>query len=393
MNKKKLIIIISMIIVVILGILTLILLNKNKEVSNNKNKKKENLIKALDVSINEIDDILDEKYFLEDNLYVFNNDKYYLATFKYPGFLYKETILSNKQNACYRYINGEYNISLRYYTYNDEEKILSDGEKFEKVDNYYISDNGNYSIIYFKTDYDFYQEIIISYGNNFNKINKDNFKKLVDNITYKEIDKKDISIKYKDGYYYDTLEFAYLSSANYIYDYVKIDYKVNGKTYYTKGDKNRDDYDPSYYDDYSSRGFLKGKVTADVRSLYELSSINVSINNTTNFDIKDEINNCKKNGFNCKNLFASAWLKADMEKATFEDGNFKYNDYDVYYYKVSYINEDNINISTIDLFLKINDRIYYEVSYKGGDYKDVTIDMVKEFLPTNIYYDNKKIGN
>ena len=397
-KKKKILIIILSLLVLILGVISIYFLIPKKNGSNSKVTKSIN-----NIDLEKVNDILDKKYLVNDYFYIsynkdgYNkeNNSYYKAKIKYPNVLFKD-YGSTIYRAYYTFKNSEVSLSLSFDTYDNEEKLkknfIYDNEEYIDENNYKILYKDYETKVYYKTDYGFYQTINLYTGKNFNKIDKKNIINLIKNITYEKINPEELAINIKDGYYIGNLKYSYLDS-NYKYSYINASYKINTKDYNSKANKNLDDYNPNTINYFNTLSFSKGNITADFRSLYELSLINISIGLNKNMDEKNidsKIESCKKNIANCENIMSDAWLNANRDDIKFEKGSFKHLDYDVYYYKASYYSkEKDKSAESIFAYLKINDNYTYNISYLGGDYKKISLDDVKEFLPTKLYIEEK----
>lgn len=396
MNKnKKIILILLCTLVVILGLVTIyLLLPKDKVKENNKENNNKKTIKIE--KLENVDDILNEKNLYDDTFYVLSNTedyvesnyKYYKVNAKYPSVLFKNYSLS-KFGAYYSYKDTINSLSLTYNTYDTEEKLKKEffyNDDFKEESNYYISIKDVETKVYLKTEYGFYIAITIYTGRDFKKINYDNVKNLVDNISINEIDQNELSINMKDGYYVGKLEYSDLRSPDYKYTYISANYKVDSKKYNTHASKVDESFKPER--NYEHLSFIQGRITQDYRSLYELSTISISIGlnkNMSDETLDKEINSCKKSKLNCQNIMSDAWTYAKEEKIEFDKGKFKYMDYDVYYYSATYYDEEKDKKATsFFAYLKINDYYTYNISYYGGDYKEINVDSIKPFLPTNI---------
>ena len=394
MNKnKKIIIAILSILVLILGVIVVFLLIP-KDKSKNDKKTNEKVIKIE--KLENVNDILDEKNLYDDIFYISystegyteSSYKYYKVNAKYPNVLYKNYSLS-KFGAYYSYKDSINSLSLTYKTYDDEEKLKKDffyNDDFNEESNYYISIKDVETKVYLKTEYGFYIAITIYTGKDFKKINYDNVKNLVDNISIKEIDQNKLSINMKDGYYVGKLEYSDLRSPDYKYTYISANYKVDSKKFNTHASKVDDSFKPER--NYEHLSFTQGRVTPDYRSLYELSTISISIGLNKNMNeesLDKEINSCKKSKLNCQNIMADAWLNAKEDDIGLEKGTFKHLGYDVYYFTATYNDkEKDVKATTLFAYIKINDYYTYKISYYGGDYKEINVDSIKPFLPTKI---------
>ena len=252
MNKnKKIIIVILSILVLILGAIAIFLLIPKDKTKDNK-KTNEKVIKVE--KLENVNDILDEKNLYDDIFYISystegyteSSYKYYKVNAKYPNVLYKNYSLS-KFGAYYSYKDSINSLSLTYKTYDDEEKLKKDffyNDDFKEENNYYISIKDVETKAYFKTEYGYYIAITIYTGKDFKKINYDNVKNLVDNISIKEIDQNELSIDMKDGYYTGKLEYSDLRTQDYKYTYISANYKIDSKKFNTHASKVDESYKP-----------------------------------------------------------------------------------------------------------------------------------------------------
>ena len=284
--------------------------------------------------------------------------------------------------ATYSYKDEYYSLQLNYNTYKTENDLNSkfiEGESYNKKDFYYYLDKGNNVKIYFKNDSGHYQTLeisIYSMSNDNNTYSIDSsYKNLLENLTTTKKQLSDYSIKKENGYYTDSIKYnSYVDESD--KKTIKADYNVSTEKYGSN-------YDSEYkyqelYLDNSSVSFYEGEITTDISSVKSQTRIRTYFSKIYNLDVKAEAVRDLQYPLN-----QTAFDNVTEDMVKIEVDSLQYNNNDVSYYKVSSDNS-NSHGERIYAYYPIQDNIYYIVQIYGGDNKELDINMIKDFLPTNV---------
>lgn len=358
MKNKKILIISSIIcLVVILVVILVFILTKSKD--NNELFSKDNLIK--------------DSYITDDYI----NNSVYENIIYVPKFMTKTS--ERLTTSTYSFKNENYSLKLNYNSYltEDDLKRFIDNETFNKKDFYYYINKGTDIKIYFKNEYDYYQTIEINiHSSNNTYIIDSSYKYLVDSLSTIKKSSKDYSINKEDGYYIGSINYnEYTDETNKLS--IKTDYKVSMEKYGSNYDI--DNISPSLLIETTNISFYEGEIKGDdITTINKQTLIRTYFSKINNLNIKDEAIRDLNYPMNQK---AFKDVTEDMVKIELD--TLKYNDKDVSYYKVVSDN-NNAHNERIYAYLPLQNNIYYVVQIYGGETKNLDINMINDFLPTNI---------
>jgi len=361
-NKKNLI------IGCVLGLVVIIAAILVFTLTNTKNESKLTLFAK--------EDLIEDYYVIDD----YENDLVYENKIYVPKYMTKT--IQKSTIATYSYKDEYYSLQLNYNTYKTENDLKSkfiENESYKKKDFYYYLDKGNNVKIYFKNDSGYYQTLeisIYSMSNDDNTYTIDSsYKNLLENLTTTKKNLSDYSIKKENGYYTDSIRYnSYVDES---------DKKTINAEYKVPIEKYGSNYDPEYkyqelYLDNSSVSFYEGEITTDISTVKNQTRIRTYFSKIYNLDVQAEAVRDLQYPLN-----QTAFDDVTEDMVRIEVDSLQHNNNDVSYYKVSSDN-NNSHGERIYAYYPIQENIYYIVQIYGGDNKELDINMIKDFLPTNV---------
>ena len=357
MNNKKyyILILIGIIIIAVCSILVL------------KNKKDNSIVFSMN-------DLVEDYYIYEDN----EKHEVYENIIYVPKNMVKT--IQKQTSASYSYKDNEVAVNLKYSSYKDIDslnKLFTNDEKFIKKDFYNILEKDDVTKIYFENSNGYYQTIEIyiqSLTNNKYKIGT-SYTDLLENLKSNKKNALDYSIKKENDYYTDSIYYNVYNDKTNTYN-VKADYKVSSSKYGSV-------YDSEYkyhelYLDESSISFYEGEITADIDSVKSQTRIRMFFIKIMDLDIDKEIENDLKWPLN-----QTAFKDVTKDMVKIETNTLNHLGKEAKYYKVVSDN-NNSHGERINVYYPVKDDIYYMIQIYGGENKNLNLDMIKEFLPTNV---------
>ena len=332
----------------------------------------------LSVPANTKTDLIEDYYVIDD----YENDLVYENKIYVPKYMTR--IIEKSTYAKYLYRNEYYSLQLTYHTYKNENALnmnFVDGESYEKKDFYYYLDKGNNVKIYFVNEFGYYQTLEISiYSRHIDDktyLIDNSYENLLVNLTSLTTKKKlsDYAIKKEDGWYIDAIKYNFYVDEKQK-NYIKADYKVSAEKYGS-------DYDPEFifqelYLDNSSVSFYEGEITTDISSVKKQTRIRAFFSKINNLDVQAEAVSDLRFPLN-----QTAFENVTKDMVKIEVNSLQHNNSVVSYFKIVSDN-NNCHNERIYAFYPIKENVYYIVQIYGGDYKELNINMINDFLPTNV---------
>ncbi len=316
--------------------------------------------------------LIEDYYVIDDS----ENNKIYENKIYIPKYMTKED--HSLTEAVYMFNNTHYSIRLEYDTYFSEEKLnesFIESETFAEESFYHYLEKDNLIKIYFKNQFNYYQTIRISLNNkseNEYKIDK-SYKNLLKNLTSKEKNKSDYSIKKTDGYYKGTIKYNYYYNEN-NKTTATAEYNVNAEKYGSSYDVENGNQVP--YLNPSRISFYEGKITSDPKSVKTQTRIYMYLMYINKLNLKqDAIDNLNYP----LNQTAFKDVKEDMVKI--ETESYEYNKNKIQYNRIISDN-NNAHNERINAYILTKNNVYYVIQIIGGDGKELNKDMINDFIPT-----------
>jgi len=353
-NKKNLIYIIPILVLIIVIILYEMIVNKNSTA-----------ISSLD--------LIKDTYVTED----YYNDVIYENTIYVPKEMTR--VIQSLKTANYVYRKDKKSFTIQYSSCIDENCINSykSSDEYKQEGKYYVYKSENKIKVYFKNSFDIYQTVEINKYNYENESLKDDktYIKLLENMTSKKANYDKYYINPKDGYYEGNILYNDYQKEDDITFY-KIGYKVDSTKYQTVYDKN--DLSTNLYLDKTHMSFYEGKITTDISSVKAQTRIQLFVIKSLNLDINEEAISSMDLSLN-----QSAFDDVSKDDVEIKIDSIDYNDNKIDYYHII-SNNNNSYGERISAYLKLKDNYYYVIQIYGGEGKNLSIDMINDFLPTTI---------
>lgn len=362
-NKKVLIILLIVFLLLAVGVLIVLLNNKN----DNDLENKKIIIK------------FEKKNLVKDNFVIdhYQDNKVYECNYMIPKYMSKDS--DTLKGASYLFQNKNYKLVINYGYYEEENdlKYFKDSEEFktEKNYNYYKSDS--LIKVYFKNNKNMYQTVEISVfsldGTDY--VFDNSYKNLLSDMNIKNVGKEKYSITKSGNNYEGNLNYNYYVDEDNKMA-IKASYKVSAEKYGSNYDSVNSNF--QLYTNDSKINFYEGEITKDLSSVKNQSKINIYFVTENNLDLKQDAVSSLEWAVN-----QTAFTNVDENNVNISIDKFNYNEYEVNYYHIKSDNKNSHN-ERIKGYLKIKDNLYYVVQIYGGDSKELSSEMLKEFLPINI---------
>lgn len=362
-NKKVFTILLIVFLILVVGILILLLNNKN----DNDLEDKKIIIK------------FEKKNFVKDGFVIdhYQDNKVYECSYMVPKYMIKDS--NTLKGASYLFQNKNYKLVINYNYYEDENdlKYFKGSEEFKTGKNYSYYKSDSLIKVYFKNNKNMYQTVEISVlsldGRDY-ALDK-SYKNLLSDMNIKSVSKEKYSITKNNNNYEGNINYNYyIDEDNKMA--VKASYKVSSDKYGSNYDSANADF--QLYIDDSKINFYEGEITRDLSSVKDQSKINIYFLKESNLDLKQDAVTSLVWAVN-----QTAFTNVNEDKVNISINNFNYNGYEINYYHIKSDNNSAHN-ERIKAYLKIKDDLYYVVQIYGGDSKELSLDMLKEFLPVEI---------
>ena len=318
-------------------------------------------------------DLIKDTYITEDYI----NDVIYENTIYVPKEMTR--VIENQKTATYLYRKDGKSFMIQYNSCIEETCIESykSTDKFKQEGKYFVSKDDNKIRIYFKNSFDLYQTIEISkYNYKNDSLKKDkSYIKLLENMTTKKANYDKYYIMPKDGFYNGNITYNDYQNEEKNTKF-KITYKVDSNKYQTYYEKNN--VSPQLYLNHSTMSFYEGKITKDISSVKEQTLIELFVIKNLSLDLNEEAKGSLEWPLN-QNSFKDI-TENDVE---IKVDSLEYKDQKIDYYKIV-SNNNNSHGERISAFLNIKDNYYYVIQIIGGEKKELSIDMILDFLPESI---------